>query len=154
MNRCFLLLLVAVIAVSSCKKEENQDEIDEQLIQQYIADNNITNAERTEFGVYYIIDEPGDSSGVYPNITSTVRVHYRGYFLDGNEFDPGNFDDTPINFILSSVIAGWQIGMPYFEKGSKGRLLIPSAYGYGRAGTPNVPPNSVLVFDVDLVNIY
>ena len=160
MNKCIWILLIGLVVVSSCKKEESQADIedqadiDEALIQDYLTTNNITEAIRTEFGVYYLIDSVGDGSGLFPNGASTVRVHYRGYLLDGTEFDAGNFDDIPLNFILPSTIAGWQIGMPYFEKGSKGRLFIPSFYGYGTQTLSNIPANSVLLFDVKLVNVF
>jgi FKBP-type peptidyl-prolyl cis-trans isomerase FkpA len=154
MNRCIWLILVVAVIVSSRKKDESQADIDERLIQEYIEKENITNAERTQYGVYYVIDSVGDGSGIYPYISSTVRAQYRGYFLDGTDFDSGNFDDNPVNFALSQTIAGWQIGMPFFERGSVGRLLIPSNYGYGREGRANIPPNSVLIFDIKLHNVY
>ncbi len=153
MYKSIWIFLVAIIAVSSCKKEESQADIDEALIQEYLTTNNITHAVRTEYGVYYAIDSVGDMSGEYPNINSTVRVHYRGYLLDGSEFD-GNFDDTPINFELSGLIAGWQIGLPFFEKGSYGRLFIPSGYGYGPNAREGIPSNSVLIFEIKLINIF
>jgi FKBP-type peptidyl-prolyl cis-trans isomerase FkpA len=154
MNKIIWIFFLAIVMVSSCKKEESQDVVDEKLIQEYLLNNNITNEIKTEFGVYYLIDSIGDGSGLYPNSSSTVRVHYRGYLLDGSEFDPGNFDDAAINFKLSQVIAGWQIGMRFFERGSKGRLIIPSRYGYGPSPRANIPANSVLVFDIDLVNVF
>lgn len=153
MNKYIWVFMLALVIVSSCKEEDNQPEIDENLIQEYLTNNNI-NANRIDGGVYYVIDSLGDGSGIYPNSGSTVRVHYRGYFLDGVAFDPGNFDDTPNNFSLSNVIAGWQVGMPFFEKGSQGRLFVPSLYGYGRNGSFGVPPNSVLIFDVKVVNVF
>ena len=154
MNRCIWLFLVAAVMVSSCKKKETQGDIDERIIQEYLETEGITNAVRTEFGVYYAIDSVGDGSGIYPNGSSTVRAQYRGYFTDGTDFDPGNFDDNPINFSLSQTIPGWQIGIPYFEKGSYGKLFIPSVYGYGAQGRPGIPPNSILIFNIKLHNVY
>lgn len=154
MNKYLFIFFMALLAISSCKEEESQSDIDENLIQEYLSSHNITGAVRHETGVYYVIDSLGDGSGLYPNFSSTVRVHYRGYFVDDTDFDPGNFDDTPLNIPLLNAIDGWQIGMPFFERGSKGRMFIPSLYGYGSAGRPNIPPNSVLIFDIHLINVY
>jgi FKBP-type peptidyl-prolyl cis-trans isomerase len=154
MNKLIWVFFIALVSVSSCKKEEKQDDIDDKLIQEYITNNNITNEIKTEFGVYYMIDSLGDGSGIYPSASSTVRVHYRGYFLDGTEFDSGNFGTTPINLQLVQTIGGWQIGLPFFEKGTTGRLLIPSRYGYGSTPRAGVPVNSVLAFDIELVNVF
>ena len=155
MNKCVFIFFIALVALSSCKKEEDtQSDVDELLIQEYLTANNITGAIRDQSGVYYLIDSVGDGSGLYPLVSSRVRVHYRGYLTNGTEFDSGNFDDTPIDFTLFQTIAGWQVGMPYFEKGSQGRLFIPSTYGYGSQSSANIPANSVLVFDVHLVNFF
>ena len=158
MNKCIWILLIGLVVVTSCKKDESQAEdqadIDEALIQEYLTTNNITDATKLESGVYYIIDSLGDGSGVYPNYASLIRVHYRGYYLDESEFDPGNFDDIPVDFTLFEMIGGWQVGLPYFEKESKGRLFIPSAYGYGTIGAQDIPPNTVLIFDIHLVNVF
>ena len=154
MNKCIWIFLITLVVISSCKKEETQAEIDDRLIQEYFSTNNITDAQLIPGGVYYLVDSLGDGSGIYPNFESTVRVHYRGYFLDETDFDPGNFDDTPDNFMLSGTIPGWRVGMPFFEKGAVGRLFVPSAYGYGTRGNFGVPPNTVLIFDVKLINVF
>jgi len=126
--------------LGSCNK---QDETDEQLILDYLADNNL-NAERTDDGLYYIIENPGSSEK--PNVNSTVNVDYLGYLLDGTEFDSGN----DVEFALWSVIDGWTLGIPLFGKGGSGTLLIPSSLGYGNNQAGGIPPNSVLVFDITL----
>ena len=153
MNKCIWLFLIAVVTISACKKEEDQSGIDEQIIIDYLEANNITEAIRHETGVYYWIEEEGDGSGIYPDISSTVRANYRGTLVDGTEFD-SNFGDVPTNFPLEETISGWQIGMPFFEKGSKGWLYIPSSYGYGRQGRGSIPPNAVLVFEVEIINVF
>ncbi len=147
------MFLLAAVVVSSCKKEESQSDIDERIIQEYFTNNNITDAIKLQGGVYYAIDSIGDGSGIYPDISSTVRVHYQGQLIDGTVFD-GNFDDTPLDLPLYNSIGGWQIGLPYFEKGSEGRLYIPSPYGYGGQQLSNIPANSVLIFRVKLVNVF
>ena len=78
-----------------------------------------------------------------------MTVNYVGYFLDNKVFDTGN----NIQFPLSSVIKGWQIGIPVMKEGESGRFFIPSRFGYGTQGNSSVPANSVLIFDVELLKV-
>jgi FKBP-type peptidyl-prolyl cis-trans isomerase FkpA len=148
-NLTFLLLLTA-FALGACSKDpspQEQLEIDIELIQEYLDDNGLT-AQSTSSGLHYIIDVPG--SGGHPAINDEVSVLYKGYFLDGDIFDQRL--NSPISFPLSGVIQGWQEGIPLFQKGGKGMLLVPSGLGYGPVARPGVPANSVLIFEVELVD--
>ena len=138
--------------------ETDQAVIDNNILAKFIADNNL-DAQEVQNGLFSVIDEPG--SGLSPTFNDRVRVAYTGFFLevnDNNEIVEGEiFDsspDTGIEFPLTGVIQGWTLGIPEFRTGGSGRLLIPSALAYGEAGIPGVvPPNSVLVFDVNLLEI-
>jgi FKBP-type peptidyl-prolyl cis-trans isomerase FkpA len=145
----FTILGITLFSVSACKKHKikKQKEADEKTITDYISSHQL-NATATGSGLYYMISSQG--SGVQPISTSTVTVKYKGYFTDGKTFDQS---DTGATFPLSNVIKGWQEGIPLFKKGGKGMLLIPSALGYGPKGTLGVPPNSVLIFDVELRDV-
>ncbi len=135
---------------SACKKETSPEEQlakDITKIEKYLTDNNLT-AQSTASGLHYIIEEEG--TGGHPNINSKVKVFYKGYFLDKKTFDQTGTD--PIQFPLANVITGWQEGIPLFQKGGKGVLLLPSSLGYGSAPPPGIPSNSVLIFDVELVD--
>lgn len=149
MKYFFPILLVA-IALSSCSKisAEEQAAIDDDILQQYISDNNL-NAVPTGSGLYYVIDNPGLGSPCTSE--STVRVAYTGYFTDGDVFDESSAQG--IEFSLQGVIAGWTEGIPYFKEGGNGKLLIPSALAYGTNGSASVPPNTVLIFDVELLQV-
>mgnify|MGYP000211024311 FL=1 len=138
-----------LFTASSCKKEVDYTQIDEDIIQQYITDNNL-NAQATGSGLYYVIDNPGN--GDTPNINSTVTVAYVGKLTDGTIFDQSG--SVPATFQLSGVIQGWQEGIPLFSEGGSGTLLIPSALGYGNQAVGSIPANSVLIFDVDLINVF
>jgi FKBP-type peptidyl-prolyl cis-trans isomerase FkpA len=146
----YLLLLALVFSFSSCKKRraEKQAKEDEKIIQQYISDNKLA-ATATGSGLYYVISTQG--TGVNPSIGSNVTVAYSGYFTDGSTFDQST--SAGISFDLASVIKGWQEGIPYFKKGGKGILIIPSALGYGTAGSSGIPPNTVLVFTINLLDV-
>jgi len=121
------------------------------LIDAYIADNNLK-VEQTESGLYYIIDKPG--TGGFPKPGQKVKVHYTGTLLDGSEFD-SSVDRGPFEFDLGRgrVIKGWDEGIPKFQKGGSGKLIIPSTLGYGsRPQGPKIPANSTLVFEIELLD--
>lgn len=137
--------------------ETDQSLIDAAIISQYIADNGIVATPAAE-GLYVVIDDPG--AGQSPTINSTVRVSYDGKFIelnsqnqlvDGDSFDVSSEEGA--TFPLANVIRGWQLGIPYFKTGGIGKLLIPSSLAYGPSGSGAIPPNSVLVFDVQLLEI-
>ena len=144
---CVLVLLLVMF--NSCKKEVvDYTQIDEDIITQYIADNNLT-ATATGTGLYYVVETPGN--GAQPNSQSSVTVAYKGYLTNGSVFDESTI--AGVSFSLTSVIKGWQEGIPYFKEGGSGMLLIPSALGYGSQATSGIPANSVLVFEVELIDV-
>ena len=123
----------------------------DQLIQDFIKKNNL-NAQKTASGLYYVIDKKGN--GKHATAADQVKVHYKGTLLDGIKFDSSYDRNEPITFPLSGVIRGWTEGIPLFEEGGKGKLIIPSALGYGPNGAGGViKPNEILVFDVELLQI-
>lgn len=123
----------------------NQTEAD---IKKYIEEHNL-NAQRSDSGLYYVIEEQGN--GDKPTRTSTVTVNYKGYFLNGSTFDQSGSDG--ITFGLNQVIAGWTEGITYFNEGGEGMLLIPSHLGYGSQTYNGIPGGSVLLFDIKLLNV-
>jgi FKBP-type peptidyl-prolyl cis-trans isomerase FkpA len=141
---CFLICLF------SCHKKspKGQAQIDDDKIQAYIRDNKL-NATATGSGLYYVINTQG--TGVNPGPNNTVTVKYNGHLDNGEIFDIST--SAGATFLLKNVIQGWQEGIPYFKKGGKGILLIPSALGYGSQPQTGIPANSVLVFDIELLNV-
>lgn len=146
-----LPLLILLFINGSCakKKAKEQAKKDEEIIVKYIADHNLT-ATRTSTGLYYVIETNG--AGQNPSATSQVRVAYKGYFINGEVFDES--ETSGIIFSLQQVIEGWTEGIPYFKEGGSGKLLIPSALAYGPKGTQGIPGNSVLIFDINLIDVY
>ena len=95
-----------------------------------------------------------EGNGAQPTASSTVRVHYRGMFPDGREFDSSYSRGEPIEFPLSGVIKCWTEGVALMKVGGAARLTCPSSIAYGarRAGGV-IPPNATLVFEVSLLGV-
>ncbi|HLK27484.1 MAG TPA: DUF3472 domain-containing protein [Puia sp.] len=101
-------------------------------------------------GVYYKILKEG--SGDFVNVNDTLTVNYKGSLIGGEIFDESK--EKPATFPLNRLIKGWQIGLTKCRKGGKIRLIIPSALGYSiRARAEKIPPNSTLIFDVEVLDI-
>ena len=105
----------------------------------------------TESGLQYIEVKPGQ--GEKPAATSKVRVHYKGSLLDGTEFDSSYKRGEPAEFQVDQVIPGWQEALQLMQVGAQYKLFIPPDLGYGDQGNPRIPGNSLLLFDVELVEI-
>lgn len=96
-----------------------------------------------------------DGSGASPAATDTVKVHYRGTFPDGKEFDSSHKRGQPAEFPLNRVIKCWTEGVQRIKVGGKAKLTCPAAIAYGERGTPGgpIPPNATLQFEVELLGI-
>ncbi len=95
-----------------------------------------------------------DGSGASPGATDVVRVHYRGTFPDGREFDSSYKRGQPAEFPLNRVIKCWTEGVQKLKVGGKAKLTCPAAIAYGERGSGGViPPNATLLFDVELLGI-
>jgi FKBP-type peptidyl-prolyl cis-trans isomerase FkpA len=101
-----------------------------------------------------VIQMMKEGNGAQPNASSTVRVHYKGAFPDGKEFDSSYKRGEPIEFPLSGVIKCWTEGVAMMKVGGKAKLTCPSSIAYGASGAGGViPPNATLVFEVDLLGV-
>ncbi|MFD2784831.1 FKBP-type peptidyl-prolyl cis-trans isomerase [Hymenobacter rubripertinctus] len=156
-----LVFLFLLALLSSCKKDEEKDTSpaqaaqaaqDEATIAAYIRDNSLTGFQRRESGLYVAITRPGTGANALDG--QIVKVLYTGTTLDGKVFD-SNLTTLGFPFQLGngSVIAGWDEAFKLFNKGSKGTLLIPSGLAYGASGRGAIPPNAVLRFEVEVVDI-
>lgn len=107
----------------------------------------------TASGLQYQVITQG--TGPKPKVDDRVSVHYAGTLLDGTGFDSSYKRNEPAQFVLGSVVPGWKEALQLMPVGSKYKLWIPSKLGYGETGTPGgpIPPNSTLVFEVELLQI-
>ncbi len=105
----------------------------------------------TNSGLQYKVLTPGD--GKSPGSGDKVKVHYRGTLLDGTQFDSSYDRGTPAEFQVTQVIAGWTEALQLMKVGAKWQLFIPSELAYGERGRPSIPANSVLIFEVELIEV-
>ena len=157
--------VAAIFTLSSCEEEKNSvcpsspnlSNVDETQLQKdieaidaYLAANNIQATEHPS-GLRYRIEVEGD--GDSPTLCQNIMITYVGQRMS----DEVVFDRTPIGevsvFRLSSLILGWQIGLPLVEEGAKIILYIPSQYGYGKQSSGSIPPNENLIFTIELKNV-
>jgi len=93
-------------------------------------------------------------AGPSPKKSDIVEVHYVGSFADGSVFDSSVARNTPATFRVTDVIPGWTAALQMMKVGDKWELFIPPSLGYGEFGPPQIPPNSVLVFQLELLSFY
>ena len=105
----------------------------------------------TASGLQYEVLVQG--TGATPKATDKVKVHYHGTLIDGTVFDSSVERGTPIEFDLDKVIPGWTEGVQLMSIGSKFRFFIPPALGYGPRPVGKIGPNSILIFEVELLGI-
>lgn len=107
----------------------------------------------TPTGLKYMVLKQG-TGAVSPKPTDTVNVHYHGTLLNGTVFDSSVERGQPISFPLNGVIPGWTEGLQLMKVGDKFKFEIPPNLAYGeRSPSPKIPPNSTLVFEVELLGI-
>jgi FKBP-type peptidyl-prolyl cis-trans isomerase FkpA len=163
MSKWLLPILFVCCGIAGCQKTNSgvaqvkvQAAIDDKIIADYIAANNLTGkAQRVTdtSGVYYIVLQPGQGNDLFTTSTQvtvgdTGRLLTTGMiFTETNEFHP--------SYVLGQMILGWKLGIPKIKRGGIVRLLIPSRYAYGPYAQPQIglPANAVLDFDIQLYNI-
>jgi FKBP-type peptidyl-prolyl cis-trans isomerase FklB len=110
--------------------------------------------EVTDTGLQYeVLTETSEPEAPMPTATDTVEVHYHGTLVNGTVFDSSIDRGEPISFAVRGVIPGWVEALKLMKVGEKRRLYVPPNLGYGSEGAGSVPPNSVLIFDLELLKI-
>lgn len=135
---------VLIFDIKVLKITSSEDEI-----LAYLEENNLE-AQKSDTGLYYIVEEEGTGDPI--SDTSLVTVVYKGYLLDGTEFDSS--DDNGAKFDLTRLIPGFSEGVTYFKEGGKGTLLLPPDLAYGSAGSGSIPPNAVIIFDIEVKTLH
>lgn len=102
---------------------------------------------------YEIIKAAEDPEASKPTVRDTVEIHYHGTLADGTVFDSSIQRDEPITIAIAGVMSGWVEALQLMQVGENRRVYLPPALGYGAKGAGSVPPNSVLIFDLELRDI-
>jgi FKBP-type peptidyl-prolyl cis-trans isomerase len=120
--------------------------------QAFLAENSKKDGvKQTESGLQYKVLTEG--TGPKPKASDTVKVHYKGTLIFGTEFDSSYKRGEPAQFPLTGVIKGWTEGLQLMPVGSKYEFYIPADLAYGASPRPNIPANSTLIFEVELLEI-
>lgn len=154
MKNLFLILSFAAFVTSGCLKSDTNcgastavaPAAEGAAVQAYLTANSI-NAIKHSSNIYYEIISAGTGTAS-PTICSNVMINYSGKLTNGTVFDSNNGSI----FQLSGLIEGWKIGLPLIKKGGQIRLYIPPSLGYGPSANGPIPANSILIFDITLVD--
>jgi FKBP-type peptidyl-prolyl cis-trans isomerase FkpA len=149
------LLLIVLIFTSCFKSPQCQYDpcmysattADIAALQQYIDTNSIVATQHCS-GVFYRIESEG--TGKTPTACSDITVQYKGYLTDGTVFDQAT---SPVSFNLGGLITGWKNTIPLIKAGGRIVLYIPPSLGYGNQAAGTIPANSILIFEVDLIDV-
>ncbi|UYL09491.1 FKBP-type peptidyl-prolyl cis-trans isomerase [Bdellovibrio sp. SKB1291214] len=134
------------------KKQQEAAETNSKAGKDFLEKNkSAANVKTTASGLQYIIEKEG--TGAQPKKEDVVKVHYKGTLTNGEQFDSSYERGQPAEFPVGGVIPGWTEALQLMKVGSKAKLFIPPELAYGPSGRPGIPPNSVLVFEVELMDI-
>lgn len=151
-------LLTLGILFSACKKDEKCALTDPSItvpateitaLETYLANKGITNAVKDARGFYYTIQNPG--TGATAGLCNQITIFYAGKLTNDVIFDQTT--TSPASFTLGELIAGWIKGIPLVKSGGRIILYLPPSLGYGNRDIPGIPPNSILIFDVELLDV-
>jgi FKBP-type peptidyl-prolyl cis-trans isomerase FkpA len=163
MKKTTLAFILLVTLSFSCSKKDDVCNLSDVNIvapvneiadvKAYVSTTGLTDTIKHSSGFYYRITQAGTGKSVV-NLCSVVTVKYAGRFTNGTYFDPLTPGTTSLaSFRLGDVIPGWQKGVPLISSGGKITLFIPPTLAYGAAGRQGIPPNSILIFDIELVSV-
>ena len=142
----------------AAKRAEEKKKRDEEAKKNLAAGTAFLEANKAKEGVkvlpsglqYKVITE---GTGNTPTADDKVKTNYRGTLIDGTEFDSSYKRNRPAEFAVTKVIKGWTEALQLMKEGAKWELYIPANLAYGQRGTPNIPPNSTLIFEIELLEI-
>ncbi len=137
-------VLIFEIEILSVMNSQNEGDIID-----YLEANNLE-AERSDTGLYYIIEEPGTGDPITES--SIVTVAYTGYYLSGEKFGESKISGDQFD-LNNDFILGFKEGMTYFKEGGKGTLLLPPELAYGYEGTATIPRSAVLIFEIEVKSL-
>eukprot|EP00933_Yihiella_yeosuensis_P032499 TRINITY_DN2609_c0_g1_i1.p1 TRINITY_DN2609_c0_g1~~TRINITY_DN2609_c0_g1_i1.p1 ORF type:complete len:405 (+),score=88.39 TRINITY_DN2609_c0_g1_i1:61-1215(+) len=143
------LLLTALACVASAQHEQDDEG------SRFLEENaKKTGIQVTASGLQYQVLQSGPKDGPHPNVSSPCVCHYRGSLLSGVEFDSSYKRNSPATFKPSGVVPGWTEALQLMRPGDKWKLWLPPSLGYGSRGAgSSIPPNAVLEFELELLEV-
>lgn len=137
---------------SAMKKQQDQAEANKKTGADFLEKNkSAEGVKTTASGLQYIVLKEG--TGATPTKEDVVKCHYTGTLINGEKFDSSVDRGQPAEFPVSGVIPGWTEALQMMKVGGKMKLFIPAELAYGPSGRPGIPANSVLIFEVELMDI-
>jgi FKBP-type peptidyl-prolyl cis-trans isomerase FkpA len=156
LTKIFFTFFISILILAACKKQKNDSCAPVPPASEASAIAGFCTASGINYtvdsnGIYYQIISSG--AGAKPNMNSTITVTYSTNLLNGEVIDTAHFIN-PVSKPLNQFIEGWQIAIPYIQKGGHIKMVIPSALAYGCVGVENlVPANAPLYYDVFLMDV-
>jgi len=159
MKKISVLALLFAVLFSGCSKSGDDDKCtydecgikapDSEIaaVQAHITSKGII-AEKHCSGVFYTLENPG--TGNNPTPCSNIAIKYKGYLTNGTVFDQAT---SPVGFSLSRLINGWRSVLPLVKAGGRVVLYIPPSLGYGSQASGQIPANSIIIFEIDLIEV-
>tara|TARA_R110000868_G_scaffold375859_1_gene640547 strand:- start:992 stop:1462 length:471 start_codon:yes stop_codon:yes gene_type:complete len=155
MKFIIIAIVIALAIFYFVKKGSNKKLALENAVigQEFLTKNKLNEGVlQTASGLQYQVLVKGEGN-VHPSASSTVKVHYHGLLLDGTVFDSSVERGKPISFPLNQVIKGWTEGVQLMVVGDKFKFFIPAELAYGNSAAGNITPGSLLIFEVELLEI-
>lgn len=140
--------------IMTARQKESKEKADKNLAEgkAFLEENKKKEGIKTlPSGLQYKVLAEG--SGKTPIATDSVTVNYKGTLIDGSEFDSSYKRGNPTTFQVNKVVKGWTEALQLMKEGSKWQLFIPPELGYGERGGGPIPPNSTLIFEVELISV-
>ncbi len=163
-----ILPLLAALALTGCG--QSMDSVDKEMARQEAmdAERAAANLKAGQAFLAKVDKEPGvvalpsglrykvvsapDPNAPKPSADATVKINYEGKLIDGTVFDSSYERGTPANFPLARLVKAWQVALPMMHKGDTWMLYVPADLGYGTSDMGTIPPNSTLVFKIQLLD--
>jgi len=151
--RTVMMTMANRLKVEQMEKMKKQGAENSKAGEAFLAENaGKEGVKTTDSGLQYKVITAGE--GKSPQKSDKVTVHYRGTLIDGTEFDSSYSRNKPATFGVGQVIPGWTEALQLMKEGDKWEIVIPSKLGYGERGAgAKIPPNSTLIFEVELISV-
>jgi peptidylprolyl isomerase len=150
-----LVIVIALVVFFFIRKSNNEKAAVENnaIASEFLAKNKaVEGVVETASGLQYQVMQQGEGTE-HPSAKSKVKVHYHGSLIDGTVFDSSVERGEPISFGLNQVIRGWTEGVQLMVVGDKFKFFIPSTLGYGNSAAGKIAPGSLLIFEVELLDV-